>query len=285
MKKKTEKTTRSQRAWIGVGVIAVVAVALIFGLGALSIQPIEAGKAGTATVKFYSRDGTQLNASGLTLSLYVYNYSGVSVEKQYEQINTFSNYNAVALNSSHFEGLTLKYDIKTNHTALLRISESAYFERWVVLRADKQTVILDEIPERIATTPLMKTTNTTTGVVEVDLVVQTGKTVGDLVINAHPNCSIPAFIDNYATGNRSYLYIKFDATADYTAIGLNITGAESKLYNGDLYIKCPFDLGPRTQLSGTMNPSVLGTPTTQFGYVQENDLSTFSALSVTVSSV
>lgn len=286
MKKKREvKKTNTQKMWIGLGVVAVVAVALIVGLGALSIQPIENPTFGTATVEIYSRDGTQLNASSLNVSLYVCNYSGVATDSQYEYINTFSNYNAVTLNSSYFDGLNLKYEIKTNHSALLRISETIYFEKWVVLRADSQKIILDEIPEKIVMTPILKSMNLTTGVLEFDMIVQTGKTVSDLVINAHPNCSIPGFFDNYATGNRSYLYVRFDATADYTEIGLNITGAESRLFNGDLYIKCPFDLGPRTQLSGTLNPSVLGTPTIQFGYVQENELSTFTALSVTVSSV
>lgn len=255
-KKKTQtKTTRSQRAWIGIGVIAVIAVALLFGLGALSIQPTT-GKTGKATVSFFTRDGTQVNASESLIEVYVCNYSTANNIEQY--VADFGNYEAVELNSSNFKDLNLEIDIKANTTVMAKIKEgNGFFSEWFQILPGHRNVILNGIPDAAGMSSILISLNETHAIGKAFVGLYD---VNDSIITQNKNHSVPAFIDMFENNTRVYLMIKFDATTDYTTKAMNISLGETYIYDGDLYIRLNIDLISFSEFEFVIDPMAMDDP-------------------------
>lgn len=265
VKKQSKKATRSQRAWIGLGVIAVVAVALIVGLGALSIQPT-VGQSGTATVSFFTRDGTQVNATADLIDVYVCDYSSADNIEQF--VADFDNYEQLELNSSYFKNLDFEIEIKTNQTVMLKIKDASYFEEWYQILPGSRNIILNEIPDGCGMSQVLLTQNAThtTGRAIIALYEFSGSN-----ITQNKNHSIPAFIDDFASNVRKFLMLKCDkSAANYTTKAMNVSLAETFIYNGDLYIKLNADLSLITEFELIVDLVEMGQPTISLVYADPN---------------
>lgn len=258
MKKKTEKTTKSQqRLWIGVGVIAVVAIALVVGLGALSIQPTETG---TATVFMFTRDGTQINASE-TVSVYRCDYTNVTADEFDEFVSTFSNYEAVEINSSIISGLTLKLEIKENEIYMVKVHGSVYFNEWFQVFPGENRFVISEKPNAAGLSLSLTLMNSTH---MQGLSYLTLYTVGD-DMQSNKNCSVPQSLLDFENNELYLLYLKLDKTTNYTTLAFNLTGSKTYLFEGDLYVALP-GINYMSEFYCTFDLAEMGTPTLSLVY-------------------
>lgn len=277
MKKKRESgMTAKNKITLYVAVGIIVAIALIFGLSSLSIKPVEYTGSGIAKVSFFSRDGTQVNASTLNLSLYICNATGVEEEKQTAYYSTFSNYEEVVLDSTFFKTLTLEYEIKPDHVALLQIEKGVYGEDWILLKPGDQRVILNEIPDLVVMTTIIKEKSLNSSIVKGLIFFQCVELIENTYIFDHPNSSILGYYDDYSYGERAYLYLKIDASIPYTTVFMNFTLCESTIFEGDLYIKLNADLAPGCNFEFVVDEAIMGVADFSIGYAFGTNLTTYS---------
>lgn len=276
MNKKTQKVDVKSKKVGTYIIIAVVIAALTIGIASLSITPVTNQGAGIANVKFYTRDGTQINASNLDINIYTCNASGVEEEAVLAFYADFANYELATLDEDNYEGLELVFDIETDFVALLQINLGTYFEDWVILAPEVNEVIVNEVPNALVMTQIPVSRNLTSEVIEGIAFVQCVQVVDDLMVFDHVNMSIQGYWDDFAEGERAFLTMQIvSSEGDYTSAVMNITNSETVLEDGIMYMKLMSDVAQGASFDFIVDGSLMGTPTISLGWVWGDDYTTF----------